>query len=262
MLLHKGLAEIVGGFRQEMPPQVIAPDGQRLGGDQAAEGLERLRLANQQRGFTAWKAAWNRDHGEIAVPIDAGSQLRQLAPLELVVVLLGIAQFHQRARGFCQLGLEGHNRVGGSLGRCGGIARQFEHFRDMLHVGGADFLGVLSLAKVVVALRQPETALAEAGDHGGGVLVVDLHVEVETDVESLALHVGDDRNQVLTAGDYQDVAIPGSQRLQCFAFDRRLVHAGSIEIADALRHASFGRPACADSSRIVFRTAKLRSSIS
>ena len=204
--------------------------------EQAAEGREELRLANQHFGFVARK----RNRGEIAVPIEAGGQLAQRGPLELVVVLLGVAQVHERARGFRQLGFQGHDGIGGGLGRRGRVAGQFEHAGDVRHVGGADLLRILPLAKIVVALRQAEAALTKARDHGRGVLVVDLHVEVEADVQALGLQLGDDRNQFLGARDRLNAAQPRRERPQSFAVDRGLVHAGCVEVADALDHAALG----------------------
>ena len=87
------------------------------------------------------------------------------------------------------------------LGRRGRVAGQFEHSGDMRHVGGADLLRILPLAEIIVAFRQPEAALTEARDHRRGVLVVDLHAEVEADVQALDLQLGDDRNQFLGAGN-------------------------------------------------------------
>ena len=110
----------------------------------------------------------------------------------------------------------------------------------MRHVGGADVLRVLPLAEIVVALRQTEAALTKTSDHRRAVLVVDLHVEVETDVQAEGLQLGDRGNQFLEARDRVNAAQPRCDGPQSFTVDRRLVHARCVEVADSLDHAAFG----------------------
>ncbi len=118
--------------------------------------------------------------------------------------------------------------------------KEFQHAGDAGHIGGADVIGIFPLAKISLVLWQAEAALAKARDHLRGVLVVDLHVEVEADVQSQGLQAGDDRNQFLGARrSPQCCAQIWRQRLQSLAVDRGLVHAGCVEVADVLHHAPF-----------------------
>ena len=83
--------------------------------------------------------------------------------------------------------------------------------------------------------------MAEARDHGRGVLVVDLHVEVEADVQALGLQLGDDRNQFL--GVWRSPECGSSHGVSGRNPSRSivgLVHAGRVEVADALDHAALG----------------------
>src|SRR5262249_12847588 len=112
------------------------------------------------------------------------------------------------------------------------VSSELEHAADVLDVLLADLVGRLVGLRVVVAVGQPQTALCGSRDDFGRVFAVLLGAELEERIDAAKLLAGDlglERRERLDRIDAIDF---GPQRLDAGGLDRRLVHAGAVEIAE------------------------------
>jgi hypothetical protein len=109
----------------------------------------------------------------------------------------------------------------------------------VLLVGGAQRLLLGAGRKVVVTLRQSEPALGEMRHDGVRVFEVgeDLGIEERRGLQALNLAREDEEGVTIPGG--VDLRQPGLDRREPGGLDRRLVHAGAVEVADLL---AFGVP--------------------
>ena len=151
-----------------------------------------------------------------------------------VVLVVRIAQFDDRQRGFGELGFQIHH--GGGLFRRVVLlhADEFERFGDVGDIRFADLLRVVVGLEVVVALGKSESALARVGDHVARIVEVRVRAEAEHERHSLRGVVADEIREIVGRIEAIDALEIILDRSEPGFFDRRFVHAGGVEIADLL----------------------------
>jgi hypothetical protein len=151
-----------------------------------------------------------------------------------MVELLHRAHLFDRPRGLGEGGLEGQDRRRLLLGFRGRHPGERQHLRHVLHVGGAQGLLVGVGRQVVVALRQAEAALGEVRHDGVRVLQIGEDLGVEERRRLQALDLAREHEQVVAIRGGVDLRQPGLDRSEPGLLDRRLAHAGAVEVADLL----------------------------
>ncbi len=112
-------------------------------------------------------------------------------------------------------------------------------------------------AGVVVAVRQSQPALQRRGDDLRRVLAVFFRAEGEKRVDAQRLEAADLRAQARAGrGSRRSSRAPGSIGVEALRLDRRLVHAGAVEVAElslvgALRRRLVGRQPVEDLAQVV-----------
>ncbi len=121
------------------------------------------------------------------------------------------------------------------------LSRELEHLRHVCHVLVAQLHGLLVLLEVVVALGQAQAGLDGGRDDHGGVLAVFLGAEVEEHVRAHRLQAADLGAQARHVLDRVDPGELGRNGSEAVGLDRRLVHAGAVEVAELALLGSGGR---------------------
>ena len=171
---------------------------------------------------------------EVGVPGQPRRQLLQAGHVDRVVEFLHHAQRGAVTGEPGQFGLEGEDLVGVTRGVALVLAKKDEHAG---HVGAVlleQFLLLRVVAEVVVAVGHAQPALEVEGDVHVGVLEVGEGADAEERVDGVAVQLAGDGQQGL---DVMDGGDRREERLQwrgAGLLDGLFVHAGSVEIADAL----------------------------
>ena len=158
-----------------------------------------------------------------------------------MVELLHVAHRFDRPRRLGEGGFEGEDRRRLLLRFGGRQPREHQHLGDVLHVGGAQGLLVGGGREIVVALRQAEAALGEVRHDGIRVLQVGEDLGVEERRGLQALDLAREHEQVVAVAGGVDLRQPGLDGSEPGALDRRLVHAGAVEVTDLLALGVAGR---------------------
>ena len=153
----------------------------------------------------------------------------QARAIEAMVDLVGIAPGNpiERRPGEHRLHLEDAVRVGVGMG----IAGHGQHPRDVIEIEPAQLLRLAVIAKVVLAVRQPQAALVDAADHVGGVPGVLPGSETEKRAGAGTVELGHAAGQRARSVDPVDglqLPLQGGERR---GLRLLFVHAGGVEVA-------------------------------
>ena len=171
---------------------------------------------------------------EVIAPLPIRRQLLELAYRHFVVIFLRIAQLDACSRGFCELCLKRENFLCVIGSNCSWLAEQRQHFRDMIDILIAQFLGGFIRLCVVIAIRHAEPALNSLGDLARAVLGVLARCKIEQCVNADCVPMRDRFEQIIAIFDRVNAFEFVLQRLCAHCLDRFLVHSTGVVIADLL----------------------------
>ena len=155
-----------------------------------------------------------------------------------VIDRVRLALLNVRHRGLREPRLESHDRLRFGGGSRRGVAEEHQHARDVSDIGGACRLECGLVLQIVIAIRQPEAALARHRDHPRAVLEI-LHLtqgqrRLDADRQKMCQGL----RQLVARGDGGYARKLRRERRRAGRIDRSLIHAARVEIGDlALRRA-------------------------
>ena len=211
----------------QVPLQIALPGVEVLRAELRIQRFEELGFGDVER------VQPGKAHAlEVAAPVQRRRQRLELGPGHAVVELVGVAPIHSRERRLGQSRLHLHDRARGG----GRLADQLEDLAHMLEVALPGLLRFRVLVEVVVAVREPETAGIDEGDHLRGVPEVLGASEGEHQAAAAGGKVqgrqqAGDLLHGPESGDLLQRRLEGSDSK---LLHRRFVHAGGEEVADLL----------------------------
>ena len=212
-----------------MPAQIRFPILDWCALKHVVSGFEEFRLVH----VNVW---WLEqvDLFEVIAPLPIRRQLLELAYRHFVVIFLRIAQLDACSRGFCELCLKRENFLCVIGSSCSWLAEQRQHFRDMIDILIAQFLGGFIRLCVVIAIRHAEPALNSLGDLVRTVLGVLARRKIEKCIDADRVQTCDFFEQIIAIFDRVNVFELVLQGFCAHCLDRFLVHSTGVVIADLL----------------------------
>ncbi len=154
------------------------------------------------------------------------------------LILLGrIAQFHARRTGTGQPRLERHHGLRQCPRRFRRFAGQYEHCRNVIGQRLPRLLVIRAVFQVVGTFGQRKPALAGIGDRLRGIAEILGTAEAEQRAAALRRGFAQIRRHLRRRGQRRHAIQDRLDRRDAGLLDRRLVHAGGIEIPYQLLHA-------------------------
>ncbi len=140
---------------------------------------------------------------------------------------------HRRLR---QLGFDLQNGFRLSGSGFGLVAEQFEHLLNVRDVALTRLHRLGIALQVVIAIRQPQPALIDIGDHLRGIVQIGRRPESKQSAHALRMQIRNRADQILPRLDRSDPLHLRLDRLRAQRVDVGLVHAGGIVVANLLHH--------------------------
>ena len=170
----------------------------------------------------------------VVFPGKIWGQLLQLRRVHHVILRGRVTQFDRCARILCEPRLKRENSLRVFCRLLGCVPDQLEHVRHVLHKIFAQLHGFFVSLRVVVAVRQAETALPGKRHYHRAVLQIRQRAEAEKRGYTVTMHVGDLRLHVFHALDFVYAGKFGHERLHPLRFAFGFVQTTGVEVADLL----------------------------